>query len=210
MSSSIRLRITTLLICSGAGTIAWAETQPPPGLCPEKLSCTELRSKLAGYRQELTQLKKRLKDKQNKAPVTDEATVEKQLAELGNLSRCNQCPKKLRSEAYTIQSGLEGLLAEHYDSWGTKKGEDGRRSFRATREAAQVDPKNLEAWSSYGKALVAIAGKTFKRRIAKYLKIDLPLEMKTTASKLRQLTSEAPGDARGARETLKALDELTK
>ncbi len=45
---------TTLLICGTAGTIAWAENQPPPGRCPEKIGCAEVRSKTAGYRPSIT------------------------------------------------------------------------------------------------------------------------------------------------------------
>ena len=197
--------MVAVLVCVGA--IAWAEPQPPAAQCPEKLGCAEVRAKIAGYGRELKQLKKHFGDKENKASIEDETTIETHLADLRNLSHCSQCAKKLRSEAYTIQSGIEGILAEHYDSWGMKKGEDGRRSFQAARAAAQVDPKNLAAWTSYGKALVAIAGKTFKGRIAAYLKIDLQLEMKTTASQLRQLLTGAPSDAR---ETLAALESLIK
>ena len=117
----------TLLSCGAAGPIARAEMQPPPGQCPEKIGCTEVHAKIAAHRRQLRQLKARLENKQNRDPVDDEATIERHVTDLSNLAQCSRCSNKLRSEAYAIQSGIEGLLAEHYDGWGMKRGEDGRR-----------------------------------------------------------------------------------
>lgn len=203
--SAARVSAATLLVAFAHLPIAFAD-----GQCPAKLSCAKVRERVDAYRRELRQLKARLDDKRNKDNIPDEAAVEREIAELGALAQCGRCAKASRSGALQAQAGIEGLLAQHYDGWGMKRGEDGRRSFRATHQAALVDAQGLTAWTSYGKALVAIAQKTFKDRIAKYLEIDLPLEMKTAAQNLTRLLVPAPSHAEEAHEVLASLERLMK
>lgn len=207
-----RVLLSAALLLDAADlSIARADDPPPPAArCPQGLSCTKAGEKVAGYRRSLRQLRSRLEATRNAEQVEDEAAVERQITELRDLSSCKRCPKKLRGAAFQVQAGLEGLLAKHYDSWGTKRGVDGRRSFRATRQAALVDPQSLPAWTSYGKALVAIDGKTFKGRIAKYLAIDLPVEMESASSNLARLLAHAPADSSEAQATLDALKRSAK
>ena len=192
------------LACCGG--IVEAGSPPSLGRC----QCRQARTKIAAHWHELERLQERLKDHEDKPPISDQAGIEEQITDLEKLSKCAGCPKSVRSEADLLLAGIEGVLAKDYDSWGTKKGEDGRRSFRATREATRVDPENFAAWTSYGNALAAIAKKTLKSRIAKYLAIDLPAELKTTATNIRRLLAKAPSSGGGARAALAELDKAIK
>lgn len=197
-----------LVALFAGGPIAFAADPPPEGQCPENVTCAQMRKKIATYRKELKALEAQLGEKDSDDIRPDEDAIERDITDLRNLSRCMKCTKKLRSDAHMAEAWIVGLLAKYYDSWGIKKGKDGRRSFRATREATRVDPENLAAWTSYGKALVAIAGKTLKSRIAKYLGIDLEVETRNTASQLTRLLAKGPSDPKEAREVLAALKPL--
>ena len=179
-----------------------------PASCPAALRCTQLKARLATCRRELAARKATLERKSEPRP--DEVTLEKTIADLKGLSRCTQCAGRLRSEAHMLEAGTEGLLANYYDSWGMKKGEDGRRSFRAMQEATRSDPQNLSAWTSYGKSLVAVDGRVTRGRIASYMGINLPSEIRRAADNLRRLLPAAPPSSDEAKAVLASLDQIGK
>jgi hypothetical protein len=176
-------------------------------LCPEHMSCARAHQEVVGYRKELVRWKERLAREAKPEGAPDEAAMERTIADLGRIAQCGRCTKRLRSEALQVQSGTEGLLATYYDHWGPKRGQDGRRSFRAAREAARVDPDNLPACTSYGRALVAIDHRVLKARIAGYMEVDLAQEMERTAANLRRLMAKLPAPDRPGQQV---LDDLTR
>ncbi len=177
--------------------------------CPAQLTCEKAQAELVVLRGELLQWKKQIDAGEDLAALSADELEEK-IAELGRLSRCDRCPRRLRSEALQVQSGMEGIVAKQYDRWGMQRGRDARRSFCAAREATRVDPDDLAAWTSYGRSLAAIGKKTMKGRIASFLKIDLVKEMEVSAANLRRLTASAKSDTRAAKAVLADLDQLLR
>lgn len=127
------------------------------------------------------------------------------VGEMKGIAESKAVGKKYTSRAYMVVGGIEGLITKYYRSGLGKKG-IGKESFRAVRSATLVDPENkefwnLEAWMTYGRALIEICTGPAARMAAYVLDIDRKAEVERTLDALQKL-QDMPNLRNPARDSL--------